>query len=281
MNRKTIEQLIAITNDFYQSQASSFSETRQSAWLGWQRCADVARTWGLVDGASGAPVRVFDLACGNLRFEAFLQQTFPATAFEFWPVDACDALVADACVDADAVHYQQLDITRALLEECGVLSGDSRVDDGNAGRMAARVSARMEAPACDIAVAFGFLHHLPTVSLRVQVLQTLVDKTRIGGVIAVSFWCFMRDAGLAARAHEVHAQALAACAVDASELDEGDFLLGWKHTPGAYRYCHSFCDAEIDALVDALGERVHVLDRFDADGRSGNLNTYVVLQVCA
>lgn len=309
MNNKTIEQLIQINNDFYQSQAASFSQTRQSAWQGWRRCADALRTCVLDADASTAtagaasgvsldtqasaprnftasasinamanmPVRVLDVACGNLRFESFLQAEFPQVDFEFWSVDNCDALVEDTCVLLEtarecrdtqastsemAAHFQNFDVVHALVKR-------------------ENLSAQLQAPACDMVVAFGFMHHVPTHELRARVLQMLVDKTRPGGIVAVSFWCFMRDEGLAARAYTTHEQAIDELAIDAEQLDAGDYLLGWKNLPGAWRYCHNFEEDEIEKLVDTLGARVHLIDQFSADGRSGNLNTYVVLQVCA
>ena len=62
-------------------------------------------------------------------------------------------------------------------------------------------------------------------------------------------------------------------------LDAGDRLLGWRDEPGAYRYCHSFTDGEIDALAASVGHAVTEVARFRADGRDGALNSYLVLQV--
>lgn len=343
MNNKTIEQLIQINNDFYQSQAASFSQTRQSAWQGWRRCADALRTCvldadastataGAVSGVSldtqasvphslaasslvgvtaNMPVRVLDVACGNLRFEAFLQAEFPQVNFDFWPVDNCDDLVEDACVLHEAARGRretQTSVNGNAIEHENVSACGNTSECGNAGIRGderaqtstsetavhfqnfdvvqalvkrENLSAQLQAPACDMAVAFGFMHHVPTHELRAQVLQMLVDKTRPGGIVAVSFWCFMRDKGLAARALTTHEQAIDGLAIDAEQLDAGDYLLGWKNLSGAWRYCHNFEEEEIEKLVDTLGARVHLIDQFSADGRSGNLNTYVMLQVCA
>lgn len=65
---------------------------------------------------------------------------------------------------------------------------------------------------------------------------------------------------------------------DASQLEEGDFFLGWKDTPGQYRYCHNFTEHEIDELVSLVGNEAKVVSRFIADGRTNNLNSYLILQ---
>ena len=63
------------------------------------------------------------------------------------------------------------------------------------------------------------------------------------------------------------------------QFNEGDYLLGWRNTPGAYRYCHSFSDEETDSLVASVADKAKCVARFRADGRTGNLNEYLVLQV--
>ncbi|MDR0347473.1 MAG: class I SAM-dependent methyltransferase, partial [Coriobacteriales bacterium] len=60
--------------------------------------------------------------------------------------------------------------------------------------------------------------------------------------------------------------------------DTNDYLLGWKNVPGAYRYCHSFTEAEIDALVESVASSAPVISRFSSDGRGDKLNTYLLLQ---
>jgi hypothetical protein len=44
----------------------------------------------------------------------------------------------------------------------------------------------------------------------------------------------------------------------------------------AIRYCHDADDAEIDAWLSGLP--VRQIDRFEADGRSGDLNHYRLLE---
>ena len=100
--------------------------------------------------------------------------------------------------------------------------------------------------------------------------------------MCISFWRFMDDEGMAAKAHKTHEEALAYCSQElnsAQQFNEGDYLLGWRNTPGAYRYCHSFSDEEIDFLAASVADRAECSARFRADGRTGSLNEYLVLQV--
>lgn len=251
MNDQTAKILCKLNNDFYRSQSASFSATRQSPWTGWGECTRLLREANF---AAGASVAVFDLACGNLRFEAFLAEEFPDTDLSFYAVDNCDDLVASN----QTVHYQNLDVL-------GVLN------------KARSLTASFEAPTCDLSVSFGFMHHIPQPQDRLAVLQALIEQTAQGGHVIVSFWQFMNNEALAKKAHATHQQALVE--LDLPPLSGGDYLLGWKDVPGRYRYCHSFSEPEIDDLAQAVANEATPVARFKADGRTSDLNTYLVLKI--
>lgn len=138
-------------------------------------------------------------------------------------------------------------------------------------------------PQADISVSFGFMHHVPLPEWRVQLLNSLIEATKPGGFVCVSFWEFLADEGLAAKAYKTHERALAelgpAWGFSSVDFNDGDFLLGWRNTPGAYRYCHSFSTSEVDALIATVSSRAECVARFRADGRTETLNEYIVLRV--
>lgn len=263
MDERAAHVLAQATSEFYERCAASFSGTRHNSWPGWD---EACRLMGVGEvEALRAPVRVLDAACGNLRFERYLQQSFPQTAFSFYTADNCAPLAAGGEVSLESVAFQQVDIIENLL--AGGLS--------------------FEAPLCDIAVSFGFMHHIPGAQNRTAFLRCLLDAVKPGGFAVVSLWRFMEDEGLAAKADATHGQALAglAGALGASSpeeaaalFEEGDRMLGWQNEPGIYRYCHSFTDAEIDELAARVAGQAHEFARFNADGRTGSLNTYLILQ---
>ena len=88
----------------------------------------------------------------------------------------------------------------------------------------------------------------------------------------------MSDERLATKANATTHEALAALGMSKGDLGTGDYLLGWQGSPGAWRYCHSFDDAEVDELLSDLGGVARPVARFASDGRSGDLNAYVVLR---
>ena len=261
MNRETAELMCKITEDFYAAQADGFSRTRQGAWAGWQRCLESAQTAALY--AREAPLTVLDVGCGNLRFERYLHDLMPAAQIECFAVDNCELLLPGEEVlanDFPYVRFQKLDVLGRLVH-------------------GADLAQALEAPACALSVCFGLMHHVPGRQYRTQLLDTLIRTTRPGGHVVASFWHFMESDELAQRAHDSHVRALQTLGIDPAQLDEGDWLLGWQNAQNTWRYCHHFTPDEVDELLADLPVYVDVVDRFQADGRTGSLNTYIVLKV--
>jgi SAM-dependent methyltransferase len=256
MNAQTAKILCELNNAFYRENGASFAATRQTPWPGWKRCLEVLRDAGDCPGEQ-QDLSVFDLACGNLRFQTFLAAALPKTNIAFYAVDNCNDLVPAV----PFVHYQSLDILAELQE----------------GRS---IHDRVTAPTCDLSVSFGFMHHVPSQEYREKILASLVKQTRPGGYLVVSFWQFLNNETLRDKALVTHRRALEELELRAlsDELDANDYLLGWQGIPGAYRYCHSFTKVEIDQLVKLATSRATVVSRFVSDGRTNNLNTYLILR---
>jgi SAM-dependent methyltransferase len=297
MNTATAQMLRVLTRRFYRDNSASFAASRQQPWPGWTRCFELPELRRLLEGRRAfdkeEPLAILDLACGNLRFKAFLADAFPNARLRYYAVDECAALRVAAPPSARTadLRWQHLDVLDALWQSGGL-------------------GAHLEAPLCDLSVCFGFMHHVPLREQREALLLALLRQTRPGGFVIVSFWQFLNDEALTNKAQAAHAKALqelgsqglssqrldsrgpssqefelpelspqelgapersspglgvsapamaqtlhglempvAVAAQALQELDDNDFLLGWKDVPGAYRYCHSFSDAEIDQLT--------------------------------
>lgn len=298
MNTETARALCDITSAFYRENAASFSSTRHASWAGWSRCLDAmglgresssaasdaacpdasasiaalhptddapapsapctpATTAAARTPAARASLRVLDVACGNGRFLRFLREALPDTGISYLAVDNCEPLVSCGFEGSfGSVAFRRLDIAESLLT--GAIDRD------------------LPAPPADMAVCFGFFHHVPGASPREQLLRALVDRTRPGGYVAASFWQFAKSPELAKRARATTAAARDEHALPA--LDAGDYLLGWQNKPHAYRYCHSFSDGEVDKLARSVTDKAQLVARFEADGRTGAMNSYLVLR---
>lgn len=243
---------------------------------------------------------VLDIACGNLRFEAFLANTYPNIDWSFFAVDNCEPLVASGQEDiAKKVHFTCEDIVSNLLE-------------GLPAAEPANIPALAAATPFDLVVSFGFLHHIPSFDLRRQFLLEALSQVKPGGYLVVSFWQFLNDPAKRAKIEQTHAEALAFFGSDAEtrendrgvldpgagssssgnpnlscpkqpeffagSLEPNDYFLGWKNEPDNYRYCHHFSNEEIDRIITALAPHATVVESFSADGKPGNLNRYVVFK---
>ena len=194
MNRDFASSLIQLNNTFYREHSASFSDTRQAPWPGWVRTMDIALEQ--LDVATiEHPVRVFDLACGNMRFENFAA----GGALAAKGVDGANPSADASC---PFEFYGPAETPDVLFD----------------------------APLADISVCFGFMHHVPSCEYRVRVLDALVRQTRPGGIIAISFWEFMNDERMARKA--VRAEARAELTppfegYDSAQFEAGDHLIGW------------------------------------------------------
>lgn len=284
MDATTIDFLRQVNNDFYARCAPSFSASRNAPWVGWRSCLEAAQGCGAVrlcDGPDvhlydcatvqpgairrGASVRVLDVACGNMRFAAFLREELRGRHIDYFAVDDCAGLVPHLLGgEGFSACFQNLDIIGELAAGMGLATA---IDTG----------------ACDLVGCFGFFHHVPSFELRVRLIDALLQKTASGGVVCASFWQFMGDEKFVKKAEAWNSKAkseLASAGLDASQLEAGDYFLGWQNEPGLWRYCHDFEELEIDALVAAAceGGKAREVARFSADGKSGAMNRYVVLQ---
>ena len=95
MDNKTARQLVALNNRFYAEHAASFSATRGAPWAGWQRVVQLFEEH-LLAHPQGRSASVADLACGNLRFEAYCEQQLERLDPTYHAVDACPDLLAHA-----------------------------------------------------------------------------------------------------------------------------------------------------------------------------------------
>ena len=255
ISASTAEQLSRVTSEFYAQQAQSFSATRQMPWQGWQRCLEA-----MPQLLAGEKPSVLDIGCGNLRFARFLCDEAGIVPAKYFAVDNCKPLVesGDAGAHVFELDFIELDVIKSLLDNT--------------------LSSELTVPACDLVVAFGFLHHVPGAEKRLQLLRTLLEKSKPGGFVCVSFWQFMNSQKLAAKAQETTVQGLQVLGIDASELEEHDYLIGWQDKANTCRYCHHFSQKELDELLASFGSDVHVCAQFSADGKDNNLNRYVILQ---
>ena len=289
MTPEVARRMNRLNESFYRDNARSFDQTRQTAWPGWERCLCIGHTTGALPRYGGA--RVLDVASGNLRLARYLAKRLPSVRVSYHGIDSCPALARGVRLpEGWDVTLQNLDVVGTLLdkkleEDLGAPGKDLGVRlEGGAADLgvrleggAADLGVRIEGGAADLVACFGFFHHVPTIEARRRLLQELLSYTRTGGLCCVSLWRPMSDRRIAKRARESTRAGLRSLSLSEKELDKGDYLLGWQGRPDTWRYCHHFDEGEIDGLVRAVQGTAELTARFCADGKAGDLNSYLVL----
>ena len=256
LNAETVDNLLAINRRFYDRFATSFSDTRQRPWRGWDRVLEH------LPGSATRALSVLDVGCGNGRFAAFLaDHQRPASRFVGLDNSSRSLLeVAQrSCSHLPDHRFQPFElITQSLAE---VLDGER----------------------FDVIVLFGVLHHVPGLHHRRNLLRTLGRHLAPDGGLVATAWLRDRYPGfehrtvpwtrynLRCRQHP----GAAGQPIDRDQLETGDFLLTWKELDDTPRYCHFPDDAEIHDWVQASG--LGLRTSFEADGRTGRDNRYLIL----
>jgi SAM-dependent methyltransferase len=246
MNVVTQRQLLELNRTFYIKVTADFDRTRGGLVAGWQPLLKYIPT-----AKADEPIWVLDVGCGNGRFARALEQK--ATPLCYVGVDADPTLLALAADHtADLVHTQ-VSFVQASLDEPGWSKGVHTLHDAYA-----------------IIVCFATLHHFPSFSLRLRVMQEMASLLAPDGLLLFSNWQFLTSERFVQKQIDWREIGLSV-----EDVEPGDALLPWQQGGYAIRYVHQIDALEMERLASATG--LKVIDSFYADGKEGNLNLYSVL----
>jgi SAM-dependent methyltransferase len=238
MNNATVDRLLALNREFYDTFAEHFAASRS--------VSDPALTSILPYLPGGA---ILDVGCGNGRLALLLDRERAGSSYV--GVDAIPKLIDEARSQAGRVSdtdvaFEVLDVTQQGWTE--------EVPGGP----------------FDCAVALAVLHHIPGFDLRRRVLRDLGGLLKPEGYAILSTWRFLAHERL--RRKIVNWDEIG---IDRDELDPGDYLLDWRRGGRGLRYCHLVDEEEVRRLADASGFAVR--ETFRAGGREGDLSLFAVL----
>ncbi len=261
MHNSTIVQLNRLNAHFYQTVATTFAETRQTPWPGWQKSWEVIAEKLLPKGTSS--LAICDVGCGNGRFAQFcLDQLQNQVALDYLGIDQSSNLLAEAEKSLEQqpafpqtlsqiIRFKQLDVIELLI---------------NKGSLSDAIALQFP-----LVTAFGLFHHIPSQGLRIQLIQQLAELLSPGGLLIITFWQFQFNEALMAR--QVSPEK---AGFQATDLEVNDYFLTWERGQQAIRYCHLTDTPEQNLLICHSGLRV--LSYFAADGKTGQDNSYYILQ---
>ena len=200
--------------------------------------------------------RVLDVGCGNGRFAHFLVDGHPVGPLDYMGIDQSRELLAigeGQCAGSkgDRLRWLHFDLTS---------------DD---------VESSLRDEPYHLVVAFGLLHHIPSLEYRRKLIAALSSWTCLGGTLIFTLWRFDRSERFRKKIiswQEYNQQAEEE--IDTGELEAGDYLMSFGDTGGTARYCHAPTENEVGALTESLG--LKRIAQFEADGKTQDLNEYHV-----
>lgn len=285
MKPSTVAALDRINRRFYDQQAEDFDQTRQGPWAGWRRVVDTVDTVRARQPA-GRPLtaltalRVLDVGCGNGRFGRFLAEALPGKGIRWAGLDASGPLLESA---------RSLESTPGLVEPIAriwhLLGPDGEGPPAlplpaDLWPAAEPTGKEPDGDGYDLIVAFGVFHHVPD-PLQADVLARMLDATRSGGLTVASFWQFAELPHYAGRRIPwTEAEALEwISAEDLRALDPNDWLLRWGDGEDLQaRYCRATDEDAARSVVSRCSGSIRNVEWFRADGRTGALNLYALIE---
>jgi len=189
------------------------------------------------------PLRVLDIGCGNGRFYEFLQSN--GIEIDYLGIDNSAELLDIAIKKYSKAKFKKVDIIKESL--------DNYKD-------------------YDLIVSFGVFHHIPSLKLRKAFINTLSKSLNSTGILAISFWQFTKSKNLTKRVVDFEN-----IGITLDKIEKGDYLLDWQRGSKALRYCHEVNENEMNFMIDD-DENIVLLDTFNADGKTGELNLYMIVK---
>lgn len=258
MQSEVIQKLLAINQEFYQTFALQFSQTRQRLQPGVR--AILKR---LPEQAN-----ILDLGCGNGWLWHSLRDR--GWAGKYLGIDSSPELldIAARQVVPQEVHNPSRPGNhgaRAVFLQAD-LASPTWPDVLSRGLLEAGMPDQF-----DVILAFAVLHHLPGQALRLQALQNArrFQEGIPGAWMCLSVWQFLNDPRWHARIQSWQAVGLAE-----TQVESGDYLLDWRHGGSGLRYVHLFQEAELVQLASNAGYLPQ--ETYYSDGTGGRLSLYQV-----
>ena len=251
MNLDTIQQLLELNQQFYQTFAEQFSATRGRLQPGVLRVLETI----------SAQAIILDLGCGNGELGRELARR--GHLGQYLGLDFSSGLLDAALAGVQGspnIAYAQADLTATdwpstLIRPPSTVPGESAVS--------------LQSSSFNFVFAFAALHHLPDDEVRRNLLRKIHTLLSPGGHFIHSNWQFLNSPRLKARI-----QPWDTIGMDDADMDPGDYLLDWRRGGYGLRYVHHFSEDELRTLAAETG--FQVLDWFYSDGQEGNLGLYQI-----
>ena len=226
MRDEIILQLRRLNQEFYQTFASSFAETRARLQPGVTRILDRVTTSD----------SILDLGCGNGGVARHLAQH--GHLGEYYGLDSSPALIEIA-----RENYPH-PLAQFFVAD-----------------LAERDWSQLVPESFNQIFAFAVMHHIPGEALRIQLLNQIHELLANGGSFILSNWNFPESERLQNRVLP-----WSTIEFEETDVEPGDALLDWRRDGYGLRYVHHFNEDELARLAQATGFRIADTFYSDGEG---------------
>jgi len=232
-----VQQLLDLNRRFYTEHGRDFSATRGRLQTGVLRVIE----------SLGGDEAILDLGCGNGELARTLSKR--GHHAPYLGLDFSLPLLDEAEREAFAfpVQFKQVD-----LAQFSVASDRLPVIEH-----------------CSLITAFSVLHHIPSLELRLQIIEKTHKLLKPDGQFIHSNWQFLNSPRLKARI-----QPWESIGLKESDVDANDYLLDWRRGGTGLRYVHHFDESELADLAKASG--FEIIETFYSDGENKRLSLYQI-----
>lgn len=237
MDSAVAARLIELNREFYTHFGASFSATRHRIQPGVRRMLETLN----------GDETILDLGCGNGEFARELAKR--GHRGSYLGVDFSQPLLQDAESQPDdfSAKFKQVDLTHlsSFREQLSIVGGWSLI------------------------TSFATLHHIPSVTLRLDILNTIHQLLKPDGLFVHSNWQFLNSEKLKFRIQD-----WSKANISPNDVDLNDYLLDWRSGGEGLRYVHHYDESELQELAKTTGFKIK--DIFYSDGETGDLGLYEV-----
>ncbi|MEE4194301.1 MAG: class I SAM-dependent methyltransferase [Anaerolineae bacterium] len=248
MKPEIARQLIELNRQFYSDFGDAFAATRRRIQPG------IRTVLQRLEKLAPHPGDWLDLGCGGGQV-ALAWASFKRKG-SYLGVDFSLELLTEARTRAADIHASGLSVAYAQSD----MSAEA-------------IEAEFQPESFDGVLAFASFHHLPTVAMRLALLESVYRILKPGGLFIHSEWQFHNSPRLMERV-----QAWSRIGLSDTDVDDNDYLLDWRYAlPGqaeqtGLRYVHLYTREELADLMKACS--FSPVFEFDSDGKEGNLALY-------
>lgn len=243
--------------EFYDQQADGWNKSRQQSWAGLESI--LTNKLGIAELESvKTSTSLLELGCGNGRLISKHLELLPALT-----------------------NYIGIDISAGLLGMAATsiskaINATGRDDQLSTKLLQADLTSKdwteqLLAKSFDLVIMIATLHHIPAQTTP-QLFAQISSLLKPGGLFIFSCWQFLPELKhlvLEGPALESYLE------TNQLKLADGDYILSWQKS-SSYRYAHLYSQEGILALLPTT--KLSLTHSFSADGRSGKLNEYYILQ---